>query len=497
MLREFSGKPTRWPSGARRVSRYGASIYPFSGLLAALLLGGCPKESAPEATIPPQTLMSEVEAAGFLAVEPRAAVDSLELVLTGATVMTAAGDVFKPGWVHIADGKIAALGPGAPPAEITAQRLDVSGRTITPGIIDTHSHLGVYPSPGSGAHNDGNEATAPTTGGVWAEHSFWPEDPQIELAVAGGVTTIQVLPGSANLVGGRGVILHLEPERGSRAMRLEGAPETLKMACGENPKRVYGEKGGPSTRMGNIRGQREAFIRAQNYQHEWQNYDRAYKKAAEKHEDPPDAPKRDLEMETLVDLLEGRVLAQVHCYTADDMLSFLQIADEFGFKVRSFHHALEAYKIRDILAARDVGVSTWADWWGFKVEAYDGIPQNLAMLQEAGVHTIVHTDSPVGIQRMNQEAAKGLRAAREMGLSFDDDTVLRWITANPAWALGIQDQVGSLEVGKRADLVVWSGYPFSVYSHADLVFIDGALRYDRSQPGEPWSDFELGQGVLP
>lgn len=131
------------------------------------------------------------------------------------------------------------------------------------------------------------------------------------------------------------------------------------------------------------------------------------------------------------------------------------------------------------------------------MEAYDGIPQNLAMLQEAGVHTIVHTDSPIGIQRMNQEAAKGLRAAREMGLSFDDDTVLRWITANPAWALGIQDQVGSLEVGKRADLVVWSGYPFSVYSHADLVFIDGALRYDRSQPGEPWSDFELGQGVLP
>lgn len=469
----------------------------FSGLLAVLALSGCPKEADPPAAIPPQATLQGNQAAGFAALEPRAAVAPVEIVLTGATVMTAAGTVHKPGWVHIADGAIAAVGSGQVPAEITAPKLDFTGRFITPGFIDTHSHLGVYPSPGSGAHNDGNEATAPATGGVWAEHSFWPQDPQIEMAVAGGVTTIQVLPGSANLVGGRGVVLHLEPERGARAMRLEGAPETLKMACGENPKRVYGEKGGPSTRMGNVRGHREAFIRAQNYQQEWRTYDRAFARAIDKGEDAPDPPKRDLELETLVELLEGRLLAQVHCYTADDMLSFLQVAEEFSFKVRSFHHALEAYKIRDLLAAREVAVSTWADWWGFKVEAYDGIPQNLALLQEAGVHTVVHTDSPIGIQRMNQEAAKGLRAAREMGLAFDDDTALRWITANPAWALGVEDQVGTLEVGKRADLVVWSGHPFSVYSKADLVFIDGALRYDRAAPGAPWSDFELGQQVTP
>ena len=175
------------------------------------------------------------------------------------------------------------------------------------------------------------------------------------------------------------------------------------------------------------------------------------------------------------------------------MLSMLQIADEFGFEVRSFHHAVEAYKIRDILAERDISVSTWADWWGFKLEAYDGIEANLAMVHDAGGRAIVHSDSGVGVQRLNQEAAKGLRAGREAGIEVDEQDALEWITINPAWALGIDDQVGSLEPGKRGDLVVWDGDPMSVYTHAELVFIDGVLRYDRARPGEPWSDFQLGQ----
>lgn len=292
-------------------------------------------------------------------------------------------------------------------------------------------------------------------------------------------------------------------------MRFPGAPETVKMACGENPKRVYGEKGGaPSTRMGNLRGQREAFLAARRYLDGWTEWERKRaaweaqhgkkgKKGAppEPFAEPP--PERKLDLETLALILRGEALPQVHCYRADDMLSFLQVADEFGFQVRSFHHALEAYKIADILAARSVSVSTWADWWGFKLEAWDGIPQNLAAVSTTGGRAIVHSDSPVGIRRLNQEAAKGLAAARRERIEVSEDEALRWITANPAWALGIDGEVGSLRAGHRADLVVWTAHPFSVYAKARLVFVDGVLRHDESGPSTTWSDYEIGTEVLP
>jgi imidazolonepropionase-like amidohydrolase len=282
------------------------------------------------------------------------------------------------------------------------------------------------------------------------------------------------------------------------------------MACGENPKRVYGEQNrDPSTRMGNIRGQRTAFLEAQEYLEKWQKW-----AAAHPDEDPSDAsskkkkkkgdtsnddqpPERDLGKETLALVLLGEVLPEIHCYTASDMLSMLQIADEFGFQVRSFHHALEAYKIRDILAAKNVAVSTWSDWWGFKLEAYDGIEENLALVTEAGGRAIVHSDSPVYMQRLNQDAAKGYYAGLRAGIELTEDQALRWITANPAWALGIDDQVGTLEVGKRADLVVWDGHPFRTYSHPRWVFVDGVLLYDRDRPQPPWSDFLAGQEIAP
>ncbi|MCB9759819.1 MAG: amidohydrolase [Alphaproteobacteria bacterium] len=471
-----------------------------SSVLVALLLAGCPKPGGPPAEpIEPVTL-EQLEEAGRAPLETAEVLPAPETLITGGTVMTAAGQILTPGWVHLLDGHIAEVGEGEPPAVPGALIVDATGRFVTPGLIDTHSHLGVYPSPGARAHGDGNEATSPTTGGVWAEHSVWPQDPGLERAVAGGVTTMQVLPGSANLIGGRGVVLHLVPTRGSRAMRFPGAPETLKMACGENPKRVYGEhrNSAPSTRMGNLRGQREAFIQAQRYLDDWDRYAEKVARYNEKGGDePPRPPERDLELETLAGVLEGRVLPQVHCYRADDMISFLQLADEFGFTIRSFHHALEAYKIRDILAEADVASSTWADWWGFKLEAYDGVPANAAMLESAGARAIIHSDSAIGIQRLNQEAAKARRSGDEVGLPVSEDAALRWITLNPAWALGIDDQVGSLEAGKRADIVVWSGNPFSVYSQADLVFIDGALRFDRAQRVEPWSDFEVGWEVAP
>jgi imidazolonepropionase-like amidohydrolase len=454
-----------------------------------------------------------LEERGTKPVEAPPRLEPAKVVLQGATVMTATGVVHNPGHVVLIDGRIAGVGPGNAPAMAGATVLDLPGRFVTPGLIDTHSHLGVYPAPSAKAHADGNEATSPVTAGVWAEHSVWPQDPGFELALAGGVTTLMVLPGSANLVGGRGVVLQNVPARGSRAMRFPGAPEQVKMACGENPKRVY-EKAGPSTRMGNIEGQRAAFLKAESYRARWRSWHEkaegarqrlstweeenrervaAGKPSRSPKPDPvPDPPDRDLELETLVGVLEGRILPQVHCYRADDMTSFLQIADEFGFKVRSFHHALEAYKVRDLLASREVSVSTWADWWGFKLEAYDGIPYNLGMVHAAGARSVVHSDSAIGIQRLNQEAAKGWRAAREAGLSLTADDVLQWITLNPAWALGIDGVTGSLEVGKRADVVVWDRDPFSVYARPHLVFVQGALVHDAARPRER-SDFETGQ----
>lgn len=451
---------------------------------------------------------------GLRAVEVSATLQSQTLILSGGTVMTAAGQVYPQGYVVLQDGMIAGVGGGAPLAIEGAVLVDTTGKFITPGLIDTHSHLGVYPSPWAQAHGDGNEATSPTTPGVWAEHSFWPQDPGLQRAAAGGVTSLQILPGSANLIGGRGVVLHVVPHRGPRAMRLAGAAETVKMACGENPKRVYGDRGGPSTRMGNLRGQRSAFLGAVAYKESWDEYEeklaewreakdapddgkRKKKKGAAKPPEEPDPPKRDLDKETLMGVLNGEVLPQIHCYRADDMLSMLQLADEFDFQIRSFHHAVEAYKIRDILAEREVAVSTWADWWGFKLEAYDGIQENAALVHSAGARAIIHSDSSVGIQRLNQEASKAVAAGRRMGLELADDDALRWITLNPAWALGIDDQVGSLEKGKRGDVVIWDAHPLSVYASTERVFVDGALIYDATQENPVWSDFQLGQEVQP
>ncbi|HUF88900.1 MAG TPA: amidohydrolase [Gemmatimonadota bacterium] len=403
-------------------------------------------------------------------------------VIRGATVMTAAGQEIEGGDVLLEDGRIAAVGRGleAPAGAVT---VDGAGKFVTPGLIDTHSHLGVYPSPGVSAHSEGNEATAPTTAQVWAVHSVWPQDPGFVRALAGGVTTLQILPGSANLIGGRGVTVHPIPARSAQEMMVPGAPMALKMACGENPKRVYQSRG-PSTRMGNWAGYREAFIAAEGYRKKWDEWV----------ENGGERPDRDLANETLAEVLRGNILVHNHCYRADDIVNMLNLSREFGFKVRSFHHAVEAYKVRDLLAADSIGASMWYDWWGFKMEAFDMVPQNLALVSEAGAPAILHTDDPMGIQIMNQDAALAMYAGREAGIEVGRDEALRWITANPAWALGIADRTGTLEVGKAADVVLWSGDPFSVYTRAEKVWIDGALAWDVERV-RPMTDFELG--VLP
>jgi imidazolonepropionase-like amidohydrolase len=375
--------------------------------------------------------------------------------------------------------------------------IDVAGRTVTPGIIDTHSHLGVYAAPGMTGNNDGNEMTAPTTPQVRAADGYWPQDPQIERARQGGVTTMQILPGSGNLIGGRSFTVKLYPyARSAKAARFAGAPYGLKMACGENPKRTYAEKGGPMSRMGNVARFREAFQKAVEYRRKWEMYRLKLERFTDNPEpdkDPPDEPERDLGLETLVDAIEGDVLVHNHCYRADEMIIMMDLAESFGFKIRSFHHAVEAYKIADRLAEHGAAASVWADWWGFKIEAYDGIRENAAMVARAGARAIIHSDSAHGIQRLNQEAAKAMYAGRHAGFEIADEEALRWITANPAWALGVEDRVGTLEAGKHADVVVWDGNPFSIYTRAQLVFIEGKLVFDRDDPKhQPGSDFESG-----
>jgi imidazolonepropionase-like amidohydrolase len=401
--------------------------------------------------------------------------------ITGATIFDGEGGRIENGTIVLADGRIQAMGGADTPVPANATRIDGQGRWVTPGVIDIHSHLGNYPSPGVEAHQDGNEITSPVRPEVWAEHSVWPQDPGFTRALAnGGVTTLHVLPGSANLFGGRGVTLRNVPARTYQQMRFPGAPRSLKMACGENPKRVYGNRNQmPGTRMGNVALMRQTWQRAAEYR------DRVTR-------EPNTA--RDLAMETLVDVLNGDVLVQNHCYRADEMAIMLDMAQEFGFRIASFHHATEAYKIADLLRERGTCASVWADWWGFKLEAYDAINENAPLVHNAGACAIIHSDDANGIQRLNQEAAKTLADGRRMGINITDETAWRWLAINPATALGIQNETGSLRAGKRADVVLWNGNPMSVYTRPQQVWIDGALLYDMNNPQlRPVTDFELGQ----
>jgi imidazolonepropionase-like amidohydrolase len=404
-------------------------------------------------------------------------------VIRNVNILTAAGPMIRNGAILMQNGKIVAVGATVN-SPVDAVVIDGTGKYVTPGIIDDHSHLGVYAAPGVDALSDGNEATNPVTPQVWAEHSVWPQDPQFPRNLAGGVTTLQVLPGSANLFGGRSVVLKVVPGRTVQAMKFPGAKYGLKMACGENPKRVYGNRGGPSTRMGNVAGYRAAWIRAVDYRRKWDKWNADHK---------GDPPARDLGLETLAEVLRGNILVHNHCYRADEMAEMIDIAHEFGYKIRSFHHGVEAYKIADLLAKEGIGASLWADWGSFKMEAIDAVKGNMALVDHAGARVIVHSDDPSGSQRLNQEAAKAMAAGAEIGLPVTEDQAIKWLTINPAWALDLQDKIGSLEPGKNADVVLWSGDPFSVYTRTEKVWIDGALLYDRADPSEQWrTDFELG-----
>jgi imidazolonepropionase-like amidohydrolase len=437
------------------------------------------------------------------------------ILIKDARLILVSAPSIERGWILLKEGNIADLGEGDAPSLEVDKVIDAKGKIVSPGVIDTHSHMGVYPNPGVEAHSDGNEAISPNTADVWAENSFWPQDPSLWRALSSGVTTIQVLPGSANLFGGRSFTAKMRLRVSAREMRFVGAPQGLKMACGENPKRVYGEKGGPSTRMGNVAGYNQAYQQAFEYHQDWIKFERDltfWKEKREKAEkekdkkareqtlkeigDAPAPPKKDAKLETLRGVIKGDILVHMHCYRADEMSLMMDIAKKFGFTIRSFHHAIEGYKIAKKLAAHGTGISTWADWWGFKMEAYDATSANAAIAEKYGVKTIIHSDSSEDIRHLNHEVAKVLKAGKDLGIMIDEQTAMAWITLNAAWALGIEKQVGSLEKGKHADLVIWDRHPLSIYAKPDQVLIDGHVVFDRKGNIVPTSDFELGNRKL-
>jgi imidazolonepropionase-like amidohydrolase len=236
--------------------------------------------------------------------------------------------------------------------------------------------------------------------------------------------------------------------------------------------------------MGNVAGYRAAWIQAEAYRRRWDKWNANHQ---------GDPPARDLGLETLAEVLRGNILVHNHCYRADEMMIMVDVAKEFGYKIRSFHHGVEAYKIADLLARDSIAASVWADWGGFKLEAADGVRGNMALLNRAGVRTIMHSDDASGEQRLNQEAAKAMAEGNRIGVPVTEEDAVKWMTLYPAWALGIDDKVGSIQAGKNADVVLWSGNPFSVYAKAEKVWIDGAMLYDRIDPSHQWrTDFELG-----
>lgn len=411
---------------------------------------------------------------------------SVPIRIANAKLMDGVSSEVLSGDLYIQGGRIVAVGANAEAPEgfpSDAAILDAQGRFVTPGIIDIHSHLGNYASPGVRAHGDGNEITSPITSEVDAEHGVWPQDPGFDEALKGGITTLHILPGSANLFGGKGVTLRNIASRTVQGMKFPEAPETLKMACGENPKRVYGDKGGPGSRMGNVAGYRKNWIRATEYK--------------KKRDKDGDDFVRDLQLETLADVIDGKILVQMHCYRADEMVQILDIAKEFNYKVTTFHHAVEAYKIGDILAENGTCAAMWADWYGFKMESYDGIRENVPFVHAAGACAMIHSDDDNNIQRLNQEVAKTWADGNRAGLNISKAEAWKWLSTNPAKALGILDETGTLEVGKRADIVLWSADPFSTYARPETILIDGATIFDRESGLEPKSDFRLGQGEAP
>ena len=402
-----------------------------------------------------------------------------DVLIKNATVMTVTHGNIKNGSVYIKDGKIAAVGENVT-APASATVIDAGGKYLTPGIVDSHSHIAL--------DDDVNEATSPITPHMMMKDAFDYQDKAIYRALAGGVTTSLLLHGSANMIGGQAVVIKHKYGASRDELLFPNAPRSIKFASGENPKRVYGGRDQlPSTRMGNFAVQREALVQAQDYMREWDAYNEKIKAGGKEAKDAS-PPKRDLKLEALADILRGKLMVQIHCYRADEFLNEIAMAKEFGYKIRAFHHAVEAYKVADQLAANNIAIATWADWWGFKQEAWDAIPWNAVISMRKGVRVAIKSDSEDYTRRLNQDAAKIIRYG-----GATEEEALKMITLNPAWIIGVDDRVGSIEVGKDADLVIWDGYPLSSYGVPEMVLIDGDIYFDRQQPGLGTTHYKEGE----
>jgi imidazolonepropionase-like amidohydrolase len=389
-----------------------------------------------------------------------------DVVIKNATVMTASHGTIEHGSVWMHQGKIAGVGATVS-APGNATVIDAEGKYVTPGIIDPHSH--------SALGDDINEATSPVTPSMMMIDAFDNRDKALYDALAGGVTTELLLHGSANMIGGQAVVIKNKFGLGRDQMLFPNAPRSIKFASGENPKRVYGGRGEmPSTRMGNFAVMRQSFEDARAYMASWDEYNAKVAKG-DKTALPP---KRDLKLEALADVLRGKLYVQIHCYRADEFLTEEAIAHEYGYKIRAFHHALEMYKVADKIAPENTAIATFADWWGYKDEAWDAIPWNAVMSMREGVRVALKSDSNDQIRRLNQEAGKMVHYG-----GATEDEAIRMITLNPAWIIGVDDRVGSLDTGKDADVVIWDKDPLSTYARVEKVYIDGDLYFDSALPG--------------
>ncbi len=382
-----------------------------------------------------------------------------DLVLKGGTVLTITSGVIENGVVVIKNGKIQAVGRDIPvPPDLRV--IDVSGKYVMPGIIDSHSHIALA---------DVNEATDPVTPQIWMKEALEPFSDSIRKTLAGGVTAVKTMHGSANVIGGVNVTIKLKYGTAIEEMIVQGVRPQLKMALGENPKRLYGGQGKiPSTRMGNAYVMRKAFIEAREYIQKWEQYEK--KKAEGKDVQPP---KKDLKMETLKMTLEKELSVDCHAYRADEIVWLINFCREFDIDLLQISHCIDGYKVADVLAESGVFYGGWVDWWGFKEEAYDGTPYGIKILYDAGAKIVINSDSADEGRYLFLNAAKVLKYN-----DIPENEVLKMITLNPAESLEMADRVGSIEKGKEGDLAVFDKHPLDSTTKCLMTIIEGKVYFD-------------------